>query len=274
MVKYWVQGILCNFEQKVNNPIFIIGYNNSGKSLIKKNIACNKEIAVYPGEANELWHPGAYPWRYSDLSRPPIWYDPHFYVEKSLAHWSGSHKAKIKKEFASFQMLSRKSFLVIESAMIAFLTPQLIELFPDARFIHIYRDGRVVSYLAAKKEAERMDKDPEPYKKTGFYYESFDDLLCQMANYWRLTMKEIDQMVKGDMVDSNKILELSYEGFCSNPERQMQRLYNFIGVPVHSFSNSILENKNDMDLQEVSKNDYSLLNELLSPVLKFRGYIV
>jgi len=274
VVKHWMQRMSHTHEKNVNNPIFIIGYNNSGKSLIKKAIAINKEIAIYPGEANELWHPGAYPWRYSDLSRPPIFYDPHLYVEKSLAHWSDSHKTKIKKEFASFQMLSRKCFLVIESAMIAFLIPQLIELFPDARFIHIYRDGRVVSYLAAKKEAERMDKDPEPYKKTGFYCESFDDLLCQMANYWKLTMKEVDQKVKGDIVDSNRIMELSYEDFCSNPEELMQSLCNFIGVPGHSFSNSMLENKNDMDLQEISKNEYSLLNELLSPVLEFRGYIV
>ena len=72
------------FARRVHEPIFFVGCGRSGTTLLARILATNPEIAVYPYEGNELWHPGAFPWYRSHRETLPIWADPYGFTEASL----------------------------------------------------------------------------------------------------------------------------------------------------------------------------------------------
>lgn len=88
-------------------------------------------------------------------------------------------------------------------------TEQLLEIFPNAKFIHIIRDYR--DHFASIKN---VDFDL-PY-------------VSLVAFKWRLFIKKYrEMMVK--YPDSH--IEIRYEDLVSDPENQMKRLCNYTGVP-------------------------------------------
>ncbi len=260
-------------EKLINNPVFIFGYNNSGKSLLRNILGSYKDIADFPGEPNELWYPNAYPWRYSNLTMPPIWFDPDAYVQYSLANWTEPHRRKIRAIFGAYKMFSRKKFLLVESAMIAFIIPRIAELFPDARFIHIFRDGRVSSYVTAKKEYSKMISEPDSYKKAGYYYNSFEELLFQMALYWKLTMTEVEKLTSEKGLSGNNLMQFSYEEFCSNPRDSLERICDFINIPYQDLRTDYIVDKNNYHFKEMGTFKINMLNELIGFALKNKGYL-
>jgi hypothetical protein len=69
---------------KLKNPFFFVGCGRSGTTLLADLLASHPDIAVYPYEANEMWHPTSFPWHRSDVRTPPIWLDPYAFTEASL----------------------------------------------------------------------------------------------------------------------------------------------------------------------------------------------
>ena len=117
-----------------------------------------------------MWHPKAYPLRYSNLEKPPIWVDPYKFTQMSLEDWTPRDRRSIRAIFGAYQAICRKKYFLNESAMIVFMIPYILELFPEARFIHMYRDGRAVAFSYAKTEYAKMEAEPAPYKKKGYFF--------------------------------------------------------------------------------------------------------
>lgn len=92
----------------------------------------------------------------------------------------------------------------------ALFLPRIDELYPNARYIHIVRDGRDVS-------ASLVAADTTPVKDVG-----------RAANYW---LRSVTQArLFGARLDDTRYLEIFYEDLVREPEPVVQRVYKFLDL--------------------------------------------
>lgn len=270
--------IFSNFsENKLSNPYFIIGCARSGTSILYKTLASHREIATYPTEANDLWHPKAYPWHSSDLGSPPIWIDPFSYTEASMANRSSRDDNEIKSVFGMFQYLSRGKCFLNKSAMISFMIPKIIELFPDAKFIHIIRDGRAVAFSYATREnTKKIDKFPSSYQRDKFDL-PFDELLMKLAIHWEQNIQEIQrQNEKLGLVDKGLLFEFHYEDLCLQPMEKLTSITSFMNVNPNGFQIedfSHIKNMNHKYQEKLSREIIDKIEQTIESTLKSTNYL-
>jgi len=265
------------FAKRLKNPVFIIGSGRSGKTLLAKTLAPHRDIATYPGEANDLWHPQTYPWRYSKFraSIPPIWVDPEKFSRLSLKHRSGSQKRMIRSVFGGFQFLMGKKYFLNESAMLTFMIPFIIKEFPDARFVHVIRDGRAVALSYAKRQHKKIEDNLSVYLELGYAY-PFEDVLVACAKSWNLHMAEVDRQAKKlGLGERGIIYEMKYENFCRNPEKLLIQVAGFMGIDPNPFKRMDLSHIQTMNYeygQETYKGLVQKISQQMEPTLKQKGY--
>jgi hypothetical protein len=257
----------------IKNPVFVIGCGRSGTTLLTTILAKHKDIANY-SEANDIWDPNGYPWRFSNLTRPPVWKDPNTF---NRMWWEDVSKTgyarKIKGIFGAYQFISRKKIFLNKTPMNTFKIPYILEIFPGARFIHIYRDGRAVSYSYQKKEYKKMIENPEPYKKTGHFYTG-KILLEMMAKSWIDHIKEVENQ-KQKLKQKFIFFELSYEEFCESPREMMNEIYDFLKIDkkrtgIQKFPP--IKNMNFKYKKDLDEGMIQMLNRVMKSGLIQKGY--
>lgn len=234
------------FDRRVRNPIFVIGMAKSGKSLVCSLLRLHPDLA-YWREANEIWDPSGYPWVRSARKTPPLWADPAAYT---LRWWRDAQprRHEIRATFGAFQWFCRRPYFLNDTPLNTFRIPYLLDMFPDARFVHVIRDGREVVCWRITKLTEKIRSDPAPYQKFGLTAAP-DEVLIRLARYWRETMEEVDRQSETlRLRQTGRLLELKYEELCANTSLTLVRTFEFAGldpscvVPaVHEHTLKILE---------------------------------
>jgi len=254
-------------------PVFIIGCARSGTSVLKRVLGQHADVAALPSEGNELWHPLHYPWIRSPHDVPPYWADPERFTRASVASWHPRHGNRIRRHFGWYQILRRRRTFLNKSAMIAFMLPEVQALFPDARFVHIVRDGRAVALSHAVKEAGKMKGSEALYREHGFL-RTFDELLLDMAHLWTRTLEQIDQVAaEADWVGQDAYLECRYEDFCADPAATLGRLLAFLGcAPERMGRYETVSSRNYKLRETLSEAQLAGLEEALGPMLARKGY--
>jgi hypothetical protein len=266
------------FSKRLKNPVFIIGSGRSGTTLLVNTLALHKDIATYPGEANDLWHPQAYPWRYSKLraSLPPMWVDPEEFSRLSLQHRSVSQTEMIRSVFGGFQFLMGRKCFLNKSAMLTFMIPFIVKKFPDARFVHLIRDGRAVALSYAKKQHRKIEDNLSTYQEKGFDY-PFEDVLVACAKSWKLQLEEVERQTKKlGFRERGMICEMKYEDFCRDPEDVLIQIAGFVGVDSAPFKRmplSHIKTTNYKYRQERYKGLIQEISQLMEPALGQKGYL-
>ena len=159
------------------------------------------------------------------------------------------------------------------------IIPFLNEAFPDAQFIHIIRDGRDAALSLSKKPwlAERAAASGK-YEPGGYPYgpyaqfwveperrdefESTSDIHRCIWAWQRFTEEAIAATQK---MPPEKILEVRYESFGSNPVGEAEKILNFLGIKdansrvpfktaVSTFNASLTEQwKHQLDEQQLAE---------------------
>jgi hypothetical protein len=251
----------------LKNPIFVLGSGRCGTTLLHKILKSNRQICIYPTEANELWHPRCYPYSSAKIKSPPILIDPVKFTKLSLDHWPERHENFIQTVFSGFSLLNyRCDIFIVKSAMISHMIPTILSLFHDARFIHIYRDGISVVDSLFKKERQK-------YLNT---IQNHHQFLLACAQYWVACISEIsrqDELLS--LTDRNKLYQFSYEDLCSDPNKKLAELANFIGCRGTDF---------EFDYNEISSTNYKVGNysndkkwepvlKIIFPTMMHKGYL-
>jgi LPS sulfotransferase NodH len=262
------------FAVRLRQPIFIIGCARSGTSLLTRLLRRHADIANW-SEANRIWDPRGYPWFSSDLSTPPVEFDPVAFTER---WWRDAHprEQELRAIFGAYQWLSRKPYFLNKSPFNTFRIPHLLALFPDARFIHLVRDGRAVSYSYACKQYEKMQTRPEPYRVKGFDL-SFDELAVRLAAFWRACIEEVSRQDEALSLNARgKLIELTYEELCADPTAALDRIYDYAGLRKdHSAVVDELAAVESRNSKWISGFDAELIPRLVSsmePILSQKGY--
>ncbi len=250
----------------LKNPVFIVGTGRCGTSLLVRIMDSHRDLIGFPNEANHLWHPKTYPFKNSKVETPPILIDPKQFTEESITSWQPGHENTIRNVIMGFYLLrgkSRKIFL--KSAMISFMMPKILEIYPDARFIHIFRNG--VSVVASLQKKE--------FTKHQLLVRSEKEFSEVCARYWNSTIEEIDRVNNElELKKKNLLFEISYEALCEDPREKMKQLTEFMGCDNEGFSFdfSTIRSRNYKagDYKDEKWND---IITLMEPSMKLLGYI-
>jgi hypothetical protein len=121
--------------------------------------------------------------------------------------------------------------------------PEIIEFFPDARFIHLYRDGRDVALSFRKAVVGEK-----------CYY--------HIARQWHKEQKLALDLK--DRSDPSSFFSLSYEQLTSDPENVLRNLTTHFGIP---FSEEMLTFNNSRDARATAESG-SLWANVVKPVMK------
>lgn len=247
--------------------IFIVGTGRSGSTLLVDILGSHSELVAFPGEANELWHPKLFPDEDAEIEISPIEVDPEYYTNVSINSWPPGHTGKILDTFSGFYTIWGKGrIFILKSAMISFMIPRILDVFPDARFIHVYRSGPSVveSYF---------NKNFGKYHRYNCSEEEYH-LIC--ARYWNSCILEIERIKESLLHQSKQALfELSYEELCDSPEIILERVVSYFGLRSGNFNFDVsrIESRNYKvgDYKEDKKWEDCL--RAMEPGMRLKGYV-
>lgn len=184
-------------------------------------------------------------------------------------------------------------------------TKMLADLFPDAKFIHLYRDGREVvlsmkehhSFKMIAKAVSKLKKAGINPLKPPFLYGSSrvaltaDYLIAWFSNVEKMALYPCPIEVIADFwnelilfgvgvletINKDHVLDIKYENLVLHPRRELKRIADFLGP---QFSNDQwldlaekLPKKVLLESDLLSECEKNHLTELCSPGLKKLGYI-
>ncbi|MFT4544602.1 MAG: hypothetical protein ACI9EQ_001062 [Bacteroidia bacterium] len=270
-------GANADMTQHLNNPIMIFGCARSGTTTLKEVLSGHQRIVPVPFEANELWHPALYPWRSTEIESPPIWGDPFVFTDNSNKHRLEADIQKLRSAFGAYNYLQPSSTVLLKSAMVAFMIPEMLQILPNMKLVHLHRDGRAVALSLAKKQWIEANKYEDIHRSRG-YWVSFDELLERMAHHW---VEHIDEIERRDeqmgLTQKGTMLTVNYEGFCSSPKKTAEEIVKFTGISTDGFDierYAEVKETNYKYSNELSEAQLDAITSIMAPTLQKLGYKV
>ena len=112
----------------------------------------------------------------------------------------------------------------------------LNEIFEDAKFIHVLRDGRAVASSLLHVNFWRGWHGPQSWRagllsaEDQALWESYDRSFAALAGIeWRIQMRAIESARRS--LDPKLFLEVKYEDFCEQPVETFRRVLDFAELP-------------------------------------------
>lgn len=217
----------------IKNPIFIIGCGRSGTTLLGKTLAKHKDIR-YLHEPRKIWS--------NIFPETDIW-SPKCFNSKGklvLDALDADHKrsVKLRKLFQYELKKSRRKILVEKLPINNFRLHFIKQIFPYAKFIHIYRNGVEVA-----KSIENMCQKGNWYGHKNYkwnklveyarQFESIKNLPDQCSTYyekglfeWRLSTEAAVTFLRNNNDDS--YIELSYDYLVKCPGLAISKVIDYI----------------------------------------------
>jgi hypothetical protein len=159
----------------------------------------------------------------------------------------------------------------------------LSEIFEDARFIHVMRDGRAVANSMLNVYFWQGWKGPQNWgwgelspAQEDEWNEHGQSFVVLAAIQWKILM---DAMEKAkSTVSSERFLEIRYENFCSDPVGQFEKVTQFCELEWKDrFESRIRKyqprNTNDKFKYDLTAKQQSDLEEVLRDYLMRYGYL-
>lgn len=161
----------------------------------------------------------------------------------------------------------------------------LRSIFPDARFIHVIRDGRAVVHSLLNVAFWRDNGGLErPWWSGGLTDQSLDawrasggraDVLAALQ--WK-TILDVARRESAAQLDGRRYLEIRYESFVADPDATLTRMYDFCGLPPCPRPHEYLSGRRPRrEMKDRYRADFSeeriqRLTETMEPWLSALGY--
>jgi hypothetical protein len=221
------------------NPyLFIVGCPRSGTTLVQRLVNAHPQIAITP---ESHWIPHLYekPWT---LTRGGV--ITHKLMRELGAHPKFARLGIGREELKRLEKLARNGHPLTYSRLVTALldlygkaqgkplvgdkTPDYVrristlhQLWPQARFVHVIRDGRDV-WLS-------MREWPKVHPKPGDFITWNDDPVSTAAWWWAVNVRVGREA--GRPLQPGLYYELRYEALVARPREECGLLCAFLGVP-------------------------------------------
>lgn len=287
----------------VEKPVFIVGTGRCGSSAFHRALASHPQTA-WLSRVCESWPQNARANRWAmqtmDLPLPAQYRRKLIYPVEAYQFWdhhspgfsspnrdlhtgdvTPSSRQAVRQAVAQMLTARRRRLIVKITGWprIGFLK----EIFPDAKFIHVYRDGRAVanSYLAVSWWSGWRGPDswqwgglsPEQREK----WERFDwSYVALAAIQWEILMTA--QRMAKEKISSDDLLEIRYEDMCQDPKGTFKMAAEFSDLtwsPHYeaAINRSPFENTNYKWRKHLTTAQQKILNECLCDMLREYDYV-
>jgi hypothetical protein len=158
----------------------------------------------------------------------------------------------------------------------------LDEIFEDAKFIHIVRDGRAVASSLLHVNFWRGWYGPQGWRagllspEDQATWDSYDRSFVALAGLeWRIQMRAIEAARR--TLEPRRFLEVKYEEFCSHPLETCRRVLNFAELPSsaaldRNVEETSLRNMSNRWRDDLTPAQQDILSDLLADDLARYGY--
>lgn len=159
----------------------------------------------------------------------------------------------------------------------------LAEIFEDAHFIHVVRDGRAVANSLMNvsfwegwhgPNSWRFGPLPEEYEKEWLRFDRSFVVLAGIA--WKIML---DAMIESEQsVPSGRILTIRYEDFCNDPLSEFRSAAAFTGLEwtkrfERRLERTPVRSRNEKWRTDLTRPQQEALNEVLRSHLERFGYL-
>lgn len=220
------------------SPVFIIGSPRSGTTMLRLMLAAHPDLVVPPECGFVIWWLPKYrAWTAADTTtrldafladlvssrKFETWnLDPATIREAALAAPPNSYATLVSRVYLSYarsiakpvQRWGDKNNFHVHHI------PELADLFPEARFIHIVRDGRDVA--CSYRELASL-RSPSPYAPR------LPSATPEIATEWAANVSRAADALA--VLSAHRTTTVFYEDLARDPEPQLHRLCAFLGLP-------------------------------------------
>jgi hypothetical protein len=198
-------------------PIFLVGSPRSGTTLTVNLFGTHPDVANW-SEGGRLWDP------------------IHYHDPEAEHHWTAEQATpgqirRLHRWCEWYRQSHGKARFVNKHPRNSMRIAYLRRAFPDARFIHVIRDGRAVvsSILAQIGRRERRQKRPMGgfAKPPGWRALMRDDLAEQTALQWQAIVRHVREQGRAL---GPAYTEVRYEALCATPRPIYRELFRFAAL--------------------------------------------
>ncbi len=226
------------------SPIVIVGVPRSGTTLLRVLLDSHSQILALP---ETPWLLGAYGRDPSLREMLVGLIEGPFGVVENVAGATPENvldagRAFIHRLFEPVLKERNKSTVVFKTPADIRYLDFLLDLFPDARYIHITRDGRDVAMSQIAKKGTFF-QDLKEYRNISF------------ANVFRRWV-EWERRIRDALYRPGiAVAHLRYEDLIENPEAELRKLSEFLGVPFEQGMLDYASRDHDYPSWEAGSND-------------------
>ena len=198
-------------------PIFLVGSPRSGTTLAVNLFAEHPDVANW-SEAGRLWDPVGY-------------HDPD-----AEHHWPAERATpaeirRLRRWCEWYRQTHGKARFVNKHPRNSVRIGYLRRVFPDARFVHVIRDGRAVVSSIVAQTRSRTRRQSRPMggfcRPPGWRALLRPDLVEQSALQWQAIVRHVWEQRPALGPD---YCEVRYEELCARPRDVYRRLFEFAGL--------------------------------------------
>lgn len=270
----------------IDRPVFIIGMPRTGSTVLRDVLANMPEFATTTGltrkaptclpllrvlnlvvrrddpvEAGTMW---------DRFGRP----DSHVMRAEDATPAARRYFTRAAETVLAFY---RKPRFLAKCPRNALRIDFLLAIFPDARFIHLVRDGRAVcrSILQRRRSAGDLQAwwDARP---DGWQAWAKLDPVAGIAHQWDAVVRIADEA--GRRLPPGQFAELRYEDFAADPVSSVQRLVQFCETRWSAdeirAATAGVDNRNDKWPAELTAEQIATFNGIAGATLARHGYTV
>ena len=229
--------LACRFVQKsIRRPVFLLGCGRSGKTTVGNALSRHPEITFLDEESRAYWiasYPETDVWSAKASARG----GKLILTDNDACE---TNNRRIQSLFHYKTIKTGKPVLFHSLAVNNFRLPFIVAIFPDARFIHVLRNG--IEVATSIKECADKGKwygyDEYKWQQLLKYAATNQDTeklitLCE-NNYdrglleWRLSLEALYAFAP--TISKDRFLEVSYDDLVDSPVETVRRILSFIGL--------------------------------------------
>ena len=271
---------------EIKQPVFVVGCPRSGTGALGWQLAEHHELATFTN--NTVKYPTHY-WitRFIRMcrikeERPSeghrLWDSLCTHGDDTLRREDATDENAefVRESIRTALRIFKKPRFINKCPTNALRLPFFDEIFPDAYFVHIVRDGRAVAHSILRKR-ERHDEDYWGARPPGWQAVMERPLIEGCGLQWKLFVTHALDLA--EQIPEERYIEVRYESYVEDPAGTLKMIAERCGLApwepdVLRGSEEEIQSRNYKWKENFTQEQIAALNEIQGDLLERLGYEV